>query len=755
MPLRKYQQDAVDELFGYWEKSSRPCILQLATGCHEAFHKILMADGSVKRADEIQVGDYLMGRNCPTKVIELHRGSQEMFRVVPVKGEPFVVNAGHILHVLHYFRHNEGGKRVWERRELDISVKDYLVQSKTWKHCTKLMYGGYDYGKNPNVEHFEPYLIGAYLGDGQVFSEKYRQSIITNVDIPVIEKCRRIIEKQGWEFKNLSDSKDWSIKSGGEFKQMLFEVGAMNKDEFQRQFPNGALSWTAEARAELLAGFLDTDGSKSRNVIDFIQKNKQIAVGVARLAKSLGIMATVSKSYKSCQTFKGKRLYWRVCISGKGLDSLPMVKHSVSPNRQKKNQLLTGFSVESCGDGKYYGWEVDAEDHLYFDGNLMLHHNSGKSHIIADIVSKMETPTLILQPTKEILEQNLEKLNAVGVYPQICSASAGDWKIGDVTLATIGTIRKWAEYCQRFKVIVVDEADCIPVNDANSMYMKFFNALPNAEIVGLTATPFRNQTFQRMYEDPRVYCRPVTRIHTNGGKDTFYGEWFWNKIIYRCSIADLQELGYLSKTQYYVAPTDWSFIEDVPGRVEYEMEQMTQWVDVEENTSTFTRAIKWCMENNLKTIVFSPNINMNFQLNNVITSLGGKSSTLDSAYDNRKTREAKMNALRSGEIQFLVNVGMVGRGVDVPSVDCVLWTRPTKSLSFWMQGVGRCLRIDPNNPNKTAYIVDLTDNYERFGKAEDITIEKIDAISKTGRPYKQDAIIVKRNGRKRVWDRVS
>ena len=198
MPLRKYQQDAVNELFRYWEKSSRPCILQLATGCHEASHKILMADGSVKRADEVQVGDYLMGRNCPTKVIELHRGSQEMFRVVPVKGEPFVVNAGHILHVLHYFRHNEGGKRVWERREIDISVKDYLTKSKAWKHCTKLMYGGYDYGKNPNAEHFEPYLIGAYLGDGQVFSEKYRQPVITNVDIPVIEKCRRIIEKQGW-----------------------------------------------------------------------------------------------------------------------------------------------------------------------------------------------------------------------------------------------------------------------------------------------------------------------------------------------------------------------------------------------------------------------------------------------------------------------------------------------------------------------------------------------------------------------------
>lgn len=386
---------------------------------------------------------------------------------------------------------------------------------------------------------------------------------------------------------------------------------------------------------------------------------------------------------------------------------------------------------------------------------LQLATGAGKSHIIAEIVRKVGVPTLVLQPTKEILEQNLEKLNAVGIYPTVCSSSAGDWKISDVTLATIGTIRSYVEYCRRFKVIVVDEADVVPNDRADSMYMEFFDDLDTAKIVGLTATPWRNQTFQRQYEDPRVYCRPVTRIHTNGGEHTKYGEWFWKSIIYRCSIADLQAMDYLSKTQYYFVPTDWSFIEDVPGRVEYEMEQMTQWVDVDENTSTFTKAIKWCMDNNLKTIVFSPNVDMNFQLNNVISSLGGASTTLDSTYDNRKTREAKMAALRSGEVQFLVNVGMVGRGVDVPSVDCVIWCRPTKSLSFWVQGVGRCLRKDPDNPDKTAFIIDLTENMKRFGKAEDVTIEKIEAISKHGLPYQQDAIMMKKGGRKVVWDRVS
>ena len=41
---------------------------------------------------------------------------------------------------------------------------------------------------------------------------------------------------------------------------------------------------------------------------------------------------------------------------------------------------------------------------------LQLATGAGKSHIIAEIVNKVGEPTLVLQPTKEILEQNLEKL---------------------------------------------------------------------------------------------------------------------------------------------------------------------------------------------------------------------------------------------------------------------------------------------------------------------------------------------------------
>ena len=395
---------------------------------------------------------------------------------------------------------------------------------------------------------------------------------------------------------------------------------------------------------------------------------------------------------------------------------------------------------------------------------IQLATGGGKSHVIAEITNKTNTPTLILQPTKEILEQNYEKMLATGYDPRkvsICSASAGQWFINQyITFATIGTIAKHWDRCQHIKTVIIDEVDCVPSDRADSQYMKFLNALPaDTRIVGLSATPWRNVVFSTRFADPKIYCRPMTRIHCRDGEKTRLGQWPFKKIIYRLGIKDLQDRGYLSKTEYYVAETDWSFVNDVPGRMDYDTTNMMRWVEIEDNTSRFTQSIKWCMDYNFKAIVFTPNIDMNFRLQNVIRQLGGTAECMDSDNDTKKSREAKMQAFRDGKFQFLVNVGMVGRGVDVPSVDAVILCRPTKSLSLYMQFIGRCLRIDPNNPDKTAYILDLAGNVERFGRVEDIRLIPVEATTDHGWKHTKETIIIKPGtdgkGESKVFDRVS
>jgi len=82
---------------------------------------------------------------------------------------------------------------------------------------------------------------------------------------------------------------------------------------------------------------------------------------------------------------------------------------------------------------------------------------SGKSLIIANIAKDLNAPTLIFQPSKEILEQNYLKLLSYGHNASIYSASVGQKKISNTTFATIGSISNKPKLLEDFKHIIVDE----------------------------------------------------------------------------------------------------------------------------------------------------------------------------------------------------------------------------------------------------------------------------------------------------------
>ena len=67
-------------------------------GCHQKNTPIMMSDGLRKNVQDIQVGDHVMGDNShPRRVLKLARGKSDMYRIKPIKGDPYVVNGDHIL----------------------------------------------------------------------------------------------------------------------------------------------------------------------------------------------------------------------------------------------------------------------------------------------------------------------------------------------------------------------------------------------------------------------------------------------------------------------------------------------------------------------------------------------------------------------------------------------------------------------------------------------------------------------------------
>ena len=77
-------------------------------------------------------------------------------------------------------------------------------------------------------------------------------------------------------------------------------------------------------------------------------------------------------------------------------------------------------------------------------------------------------------------------------------------------------------------------------------------------------------------------------------------------------------------------------------------------------------------------------------MNATFTLAGLKSDVLTS--DNSQFRNVKIRKLAEKEINYLFVVDMFNEGIDIPSIDTVLFLRPTESLTIFLQQFGRGLR---------------------------------------------------------------
>ncbi len=73
-----------------------------------------------------------------------------------------------------------------------------------------------------------------------------------------------------------------------------------------------------------------------------------------------------------------------------------------------------------------------------------------------------------------------------------------------------------------------------------------------------------------------------------------------------------------------------------------------------------------------------------------------------------------MTQFAKGEYLVIVNVDILGEGVDVPAVECVILGRPTESFSLFNQQCGRALRL--KDGKEFAIIIDAVGNVQRHAR---------------------------------------
>jgi superfamily II DNA or RNA helicase len=114
-----------------------------------------------------------------------------------------------------------------------------------------------------------------------------------------------------------------------------------------------------------------------------------------------------------------------------------------------------------------------------------------------------------------------------------------------------------------------------------------------------------------------------------------------------------------------------------------------------------------------RAIVFCCSVKHAHEVADAFTSAGFKAECI---HAETTDRVAMMQRFRDGATTVLVNVDLLGEGVDVPAVEAVVLLRPTQSLTLHIQQIGRALR--PADGKQFAVVIDHCGNLERLGAVE-------------------------------------
>lgn len=339
---------------------------------------------------------------------------------------------------------------------------------------------------------------------------------------------------------------------------------------------------------------------------------------------------------------------------------------------------------------------------------------SGKSIIAAEICHRIKNdPVLILQPSQEILEQNFSKLSQYGIDDMsIYSASLNSRQIGQYTYATIGSIDDKIDQFKHFKYCIVDEAH--NVNKTKGMYRKFFKALPKLKVIGMTATPYQMQ--QRFYLDEKGQANytAMLRVMTTIWPPYFKG------FSFKITNQTMFSKGYLSPIEYrYPRDINIAALPLNTTGADWNDEAMDKYLQLPDNVRRLAEAVVAEDDNAPNNLIFCRSIKQATLAAETVASMGLDCEVI---WGNDPLRERKIQLFRTGKIKRLFNAKVLGIGFDYPGLYRVTLGTPTMSLGNLYQWIGRCIRRDPDNPNKVAQVVDVCNNIRRLGRIETIRI---------------------------------
>lgn len=338
----------------------------------------------------------------------------------------------------------------------------------------------------------------------------------------------------------------------------------------------------------------------------------------------------------------------------------------------------------------------------------------GKSILTAYVAKSSKDKIIVLQPSKELLEQNYLKYCALcdGIFDinaGIYSASFGRKEIAHITYATIGSIKNLGAQFKEmgFTKMLIDEAHLYP-READSMLGRFLSESGITHVLGLTATPVKLQTNRD--RDGGTFSKLVM-LTSRSKKGNFFKD-----IIHVGQVQEMVDLGFWSKLRYETSAFDGSELVFNSSKSEYTEESVQRAYDANGGTQGIIDALDTHTERK-HILAFCPSVNDAKRLSEQYPN----SAVIYGDMDKRE-REYIISQFREGKIRVIFNVRVLSTGFDYTGIDCIVLGISTASIALYYQIIGRATRIDPDKTD--ALIVDLGGNVDRFGHVEDIVFEK-------------------------------
>jgi DNA repair protein RadD len=339
----------------------------------------------------------------------------------------------------------------------------------------------------------------------------------------------------------------------------------------------------------------------------------------------------------------------------------------------------------------------------------------GKSIVIAEIAHQLGEKLVVIQPSKELLEQNYNKFINLGGKASIYSAAMGEKEIGDVTYATIGSIVNIAHKFHTLGIskVIIDECDRFP-REPDGMLRRFLTAAKITHVLGLTATPLKLQT--NMDEHFRPFSKLVM-LTSKSKKGNYFKD-----IIHVAQIKEMCDLGFWSPLQYESYDFDTGALVYNSTNAEFTDESIKRAYKQQDIAGKIIKRISE-LPDRKSILIAVPSIEEAKELSTRLPSCEAVFSGMADS-----DRDRIIDDFKNLRLRIVVQVTILSVGFDHPQLDCIITGRPTASLSWWYQFVGRVTRIHPDKEN--GLVIDFVGSVPKFGKVEDLYFEKEEPLWK-------------------------